>query len=1011
VHLRSQKIPQGIQLAWEDGRSGGDRDFDDLVISLTLPLFWELSLISSDSSQAPQWKLEIGKENDLPLIALPLSLYPLGEKKFILATQHRSTHDELKQQPFFLPQRELESAIIALEVSEKASDFRNLIADIQLRLKDEQTNPETRLTIRLLLNLLLTGLVDVLEEAEITGQWGLKNHLLLKTETLPTSECQHRVAFYCDRAKVPTLEIFSLLRGRGPSQAIAIGTIAEHKITLKDKSYIWQAAQPLWITTFGRIADTYLGTVERYDSKSRSILFPIDSFQVNSNDSKLKEALKILQENLETTAKLEGYTSADGEGNSNQVLSEKRAEAVKQWLIQQKIDPARLTAQGMGEIASGNADQDRRTDIIIYSVKRPTIPSEQLPSLAIEAGAVFELSKSKLLSSPTDGSADIENSSIRLLIRSLLRNETDLAYLLRIPFVSSLIESKLWPVITLVDGNGQPIFRDQRSRRPFESPKILPSSNLSSVDIFKRTEQAQWLNSETLKDFLGIAEFNLKPVFVDQEGQLTFRVPDTLGDFAPFFKLEPSAGQTAIILKALTLIGFSDLMLEPSYLTVFDYPFEVTSLKNLERLDESKINLQLVSFIGGRLQQLSQDLVKSGTDILQWGRQRLEAKRRYEAAVVWQNFNSAKVLIPRPFEIVQQDLDDCPQVTALNPETPTDLPYGQEIDPRCRLPELIKNGVSSALSAEPNLGLVVFEAAPLVPIKAKSIAATRFRLSATGTQPEWAGKLRSPQISPVASSQLLGCSKWDQVSFEQVTTLDYPSTTPQSVNQPPLPLPLPSFPVQGGRTIVPPLIDIVAWAARPGETTRSLWSLERLTYQEKLHQQAGTHPVSVNLRRPRAVAGSDESVRLNVINFRSLNQQFFYANLQLTQVLGTTPIPESIYGVVVSKRNFYTSKVNLVQASNSPALFYYKENSGTFELESLELIAISHQNFKAKDRNLDGDKKLVTQTALLWSSNSNKPQWNPKETNLENVLVKNLPNPSDKPWEILNKNKLDNHNI
>jgi len=1012
-HLRSQKIPQGIQLAWEDGRSGGDRDFDDLVISLTLPLFWELSLIRSDSSQLPQWKLEIGKENDLPLIALPLSLYPLGEKKFILATQHRSTPDELKQQSFFLPQREPESAIVALEISEKASDFRNLIADIQLRLKDEQTNPETRLKVRLLLNLLLTGAVDVLEEAEITGQWVLENSFRFNTETLQPSECQHQVTFYCDRAKVPSLEIFSLLRGRGPSQAIAIGTIAEHKITLKGKSYIWQAAQLLWLTTFGQVADTFLGTVERDDSKSQRILFPIDSFQVNSNDSKLKEALKTLQNDLGTTAKLEGYTSADGNSNSNQVLSERRAEAVKQWLIQQKIDPARLTAQGMGEIASGNADQNRRTDIIIYRVKNPTIPPEQLSSLAIEAGAVFELSKSKSLSSPTDGSADIENSSLRLLIRSLLRDTNDPAYILRIPFVSSLIESKLWPVTTLVDGNGQPIFPDQRSRRSLESPKIKPSSNLSSVDIFKRTEQAQWLNSETLKDFLGIAELNLKPVFVDREGQLTFRVPDTLGDFAPFFKLEPLAEQTAIILKASTLIGFSDLMLEPSYLTVFDYPFEVTSLK-LQSSGESKINLQLVSFIGGKLQQLSQDFVKSGTDILQWGRQRLEAKRRYEAAVVWENFDSANVLVPRPFEIVQQDPVDFPQVTALNPETPTDLPYGEEIDPRCRLRE-IKNGVSLALKAEPNLGLVVFEAAPLVPIKAKSIAATRFRLSATGTQPEWAGKLRSPQISPIASRQLLGCSKLDQVSFQQVTTLNYPSATPQSVNQPPLPS-LKSLPVQEGRTLVPPLIDIVAWAARPGETARSLWSLEKLTYQEKLHQQAGTHSVSVSLRRPRAVAGFDESVRLNVLNSRILNQQFFYASLQLTQVLGTTPLPPdgSIYGVAVSKRNFYPSQPDLNQAANSPALFYYKkaEDSKKIDLESLELYAIASKEFMSRKQN--SNNKPIVQTALLWNNTPAIPDWkpndpkeddaDPRSKNWNNVLIDDLPNPSDlQPWKNLFK--------
>lgn len=1029
-HLISQKIPQGIQLAWEDVRSGGDQDFDDLVISLTLPLFWELSLISSDSSQEPQWKLEIGKENDLPLIALPLVLYPLGEKKFILATKNQSPLDELQQQPFFLPQREPESAIIALEVSEKASDFRNLIADIQLRLKDkdEQTNPEiplTRLTIRLLLNLLTAGSDGVLEaakitgQAEITGQWVLKNNIPFKTEALQTSECQHQVTFYCDQAKVSTLDMFSLLRGRGPSKAIAIGTIAEHKLTLKGKSYIWQAAQPLWLTTLGQVADTLLGIVERSDS--RRILFPIDSVQVNSNDPKLKQALKILKENPGTTAKLLGFASADGDSNSNQVFSEQRAEAVRQFLIQQKIDPARLTAQGMGEISSGNPAENRRTDIIIFSVKRPTIPPGQLPSLAIEAGAVFELreSKSKLLSSPPDGSADIENSSLRLLIRSLLRDAADQTYILRIPFVFSFIasdvSSKLWPPITLANQPEQPIFRDQRSLRSLESPKISSSSDLSNVDIFKRTEQAQWLNSETLKHFLGIAELNLKPVFVDKEDQLTFRLPDTLGDFAPFLKLTPSSEQMAIILKASTLIGFSDLMLEPSYLTVFDYPFEVTSL-NLEQSGKSKINLQLVSFIGGRLQQLSQDVVKSDTDILQWGRQRLEAKRRYEAAIVWQNFNSASVLIPRPFEIVQQDQVDFPQVTALNPETPTDLPYGQAIDPRCRLPELIEKDTSLVLSAEPNLGLVVFEASPLVPIKTKSIAATRFRLSPTGTQIDWAGKLRSPQISPVASRQLLGCSKWDQVNFEQVTTLkNYPSANPQSVNQPTLPL-LKSLPDQEGRTLVPPLIDIVAWAARPGETTRSLWSLEKLTYQEKLHQQAGTHPISVSLRRPRAVAGFDESVRLNVLNSRILNQQFFYASLQLTQVLGTTPLPPdgSIYGVAVSKRNFYPSQPDLNQAANSPALFYYKkaEDSKKIDLESLELYAIASKEFMSRKQN--SNNKPIVQTALLWNNTPAIPDWkpndpkeddaDPRSKNWNNVLIDDLPNPSDlQPWKNLFK--------
>jgi len=48
-------------------------------------------------------------------------------------------------------------------------------------------------------------------------------------------------------------------------------------------------------------------------------------------------------------SRLRFYTDTDGPSGPNQALSERRAEAVRAFLIQQGIDGARLTAVGFGE--------------------------------------------------------------------------------------------------------------------------------------------------------------------------------------------------------------------------------------------------------------------------------------------------------------------------------------------------------------------------------------------------------------------------------------------------------------------------------------------------------------------------------------------------------------------------------------------------------------------------------------------------------------------------------------
>jgi hypothetical protein len=68
------------------------------------------------------------------------------------------------------------------------------------------------------------------------------------------------------------------------------------------------------------------------------------------------------------TVLIEGYTDSVGSDDYNQGLSRRRAESVQAYLVGQSIDPARLSASGLGENApvadnespTGPADEPSR---------------------------------------------------------------------------------------------------------------------------------------------------------------------------------------------------------------------------------------------------------------------------------------------------------------------------------------------------------------------------------------------------------------------------------------------------------------------------------------------------------------------------------------------------------------------------------------------------------------------------------------------------------------------------
>lgn len=279
-----------------------------------------------------------------------------------------------------------------------------------------------------------------------------------------------------------------------------------------------------------------------------------------------------------------------------------------------------------------------------------------------------------------------------------------------------------------------------------------------------------------------------------------------------------------------------------------------------------------------------------------WARGIMERRRRFDAGFVLVNFTRL-IPVPRRFEAAYEEM----------PFT-LDAPLGGEAtdadDTRRRLPGLQRAGEiwqRTRLAADPNLGLRVFSAEPAVPTgeNQKSVAATRFRLARADVTGDHAGVLAPALVEPSAITgnlagaqatsaqpQIVALSRRDDVPFQvQSAGGDGPPYPLDAARRllgqvEPIPTNLEELrkppPTEGDgqpASLLPPLVDVVSWAARPGEMMRSSFSANVYEYRGKdenpsaenpsLRQVSHTrHPVAVSLRRPRARSGEQESVRL-----------------------------------------------------------------------------------------------------------------------------------------------------
>lgn len=83
---------------------------------------------------------------------------------------------------------------------------------------------------------------------------------------------------------------------------------------------------------------------------TRGILFDVDKATLKlSSMGVINEVAKMMQEHTDLKFSIEGHTDSDGEETHNLELSEKRAAAVKEALVNSGVDSSRFQVKGMGE--------------------------------------------------------------------------------------------------------------------------------------------------------------------------------------------------------------------------------------------------------------------------------------------------------------------------------------------------------------------------------------------------------------------------------------------------------------------------------------------------------------------------------------------------------------------------------------------------------------------------------------------------------------------------------------
>jgi outer membrane protein OmpA-like peptidoglycan-associated protein len=105
---------------------------------------------------------------------------------------------------------------------------------------------------------------------------------------------------------------------------------------------------------------------------TQGILFDVGSDRIRPESSPtLKEITTMLKEHADLKLSIEGHTDNVGQADANRELSERRANAIREYLVAQGIDAARLQSKGLGATTPAASNdsaegrqQNRRVELV-----------------------------------------------------------------------------------------------------------------------------------------------------------------------------------------------------------------------------------------------------------------------------------------------------------------------------------------------------------------------------------------------------------------------------------------------------------------------------------------------------------------------------------------------------------------------------------------------------------------------------------------------------------------------
>lgn len=497
----------------------------------------------------------------------------------------------------------------------------------------------------------------------------------------------------------------------------------------------------------------------------------------------------------------------------------------------------------------------------------------------------------------------------------------------------------------------------------------------------------------------------LLPAYAAGRDEPTTKLPAVIGDWAWLLRaIQDQPEDTPMqvpgaALRTPYVPRSTPMPLAGSAMVEIPFWFEKTQTEWKEDVD--RVDVQLLGFVRNSLRVFRRGGLEISDDpqqptrreiALAWARGILDETRRDGAAVAFRDFRVTDpepdddepspdhhaLVVPRPRSASRTDRPRYPTAPlAALPRRDGGLPeYETDARRRSPSPGLVNpDGTAAPIDAQnrpvvfaptdgsqPVPEYFAFAARPEVPTpnQARGVAATRIRLALSGPRlhDEPVPSLlpaRRYLVQVVAESNVLekgelaGWTKTEDVPFEVAQASSLPFPTPGAAPHSRRDGILRHWndgdeearPVV---TIVPPLVDIVVWARRPGELTRSLVAGFRAGYPDSTSRDPyETSPAigqDLSVRRPRARAGPFESVSIEPTVTHTLPGGLFqYSRLRLTQTLDATapPAPAEAYLVLAGKSEISRSAFSVSDAETAPALL--RQRNKRVEPHSLFLVA------------------------------------------------------------------------